>query len=118
MIAALEKHQLLPGISVGIINTGYHHHIEEIYEHLSVYQRNCLHVIHERLRVADVVMNDYMEDFQAASRDKIVVDPIATFKTLLGDIDASYKLVESLIGEYLDRRPPDVFDVKTARGRK
>jgi hypothetical protein len=118
MIAELDKRQLLPGIQVGIINTGYHQHIDEVYEHLSVYERNCLHTIHERLRVADEVMNSYMDNFQAAFRDKVVKDPIVTFKTLLGDIDGSYQVVESLIDSYLKRKPIDVFNVKTATNKR
>ena len=79
MISALKKHQLLSGVSVAIVNIGYHQHISELYEHLSVNQRNCLHVIHEHLRVADEVMNRFMDDFQAASRDKVIEDPFDAY---------------------------------------
>ncbi len=113
MITALEKHQLLSGVSVAIINTGYHQHISELYEHLSVNQRNCLHVIHERLRVADDVMNRFMDDFQAASRDKVIENPSTAFNALLSDIEASYQTVEALIDSYLNNKPIDVFNVKS-----
>ena len=49
IIDKLKKKEILPGESVGIINIGYRHYAAEIYEHLSVLERNCLHNIHERL---------------------------------------------------------------------
>src|SRR5258706_2033339 len=118
MTVSLDKHRLIPGISVGIINTGYHQHISELYEHLSINQRNCLHVIHEHLRVADDTMSGFMDAFQAASRDKVVEDPFAAFKSILSDIDGSYQVVDTLIDSYLNGKPTDVFYFKQVKNKK
>jgi hypothetical protein len=112
MTASLNRHQLLSGASVAIANTGYRQNIGELYEHLSINQRNCLHVIHERLRVADEIMNRFMDDFQAASRDKVIEDPFDAFKTILGNTETSYQTVEVLIDSYIDNKPIDVFHIK------
>jgi hypothetical protein len=59
MTAALNKHEILPGDSVSIISTGYRQHISELYEHLSLKQRNCLHVIYQRLEISENLMNGF-----------------------------------------------------------
>src|SRR4029077_17526173 len=82
MITSLDQRKVLPGISVSAVSTGYRHHISELYEHLSIIKRNCLHVIHEPLRLSDQIVNRFVDDFQAASRDKVLADPFAAFKIM------------------------------------
>ncbi len=111
IIYNLEKQQILPGLSVAIINTGYKQHIAELYEHLNVLQRNCLHVIHDRLDVADRVLSSFEHDLISAMREKILHDPFKAYKGRFEDIFKSYDVVENLIKDYLDEKPADVFYV-------
>src|SRR5262249_18575352 len=108
IIASLDQRKLLPGISVSAVNTGYRHHISEVYEHLSLIQRNCLHVIHEHLRLSDEIVNRFFDDFQAVTRNKVVDDPFRAFKSMLSEIDGSYQKAETLITSYLSNKPIDV----------
>ena len=72
IIDNLDEEKVLSGLSVGIMNTGYKQHIAELYEHLSILQRNCLHVIHERLNIADKTLSSFEHDIASAVREKII----------------------------------------------
>ena len=112
MINSLRKKEVLPGDAVGIINIGYKHHIPELYEHLPFLQRNCLHVIYERLRIADEILSLFKRDFISAIQEKIIHDPWEYYAEHLKEILNSYGVVEDLIKDYLDGKPKDVFYVK------
>lgn len=109
IITDLGKKVLLPGLSVPIISVGYIQLIKEVYEHLCPAQRNCLHVIYERLRVADEVLSRFMDDFIAAMKEGVLADPWKAYSDQLGDINASYNIVGDLIDSYLSGSPIDVF---------
>jgi len=113
IIAALEKRQTLSGLSVRIINTGYNQHIAELYEHLPILKRNCLHVIHESLNIADKTLYSFERDF--ISIGKIIDYPFMTYKGRFLDILHTYDKVEKLIKEYLEGKPSDVFYIKNKK---
>jgi hypothetical protein len=112
IISSLEKQRILSGLSVKIVNTGYNRHIEELYEHLTVLQRNCLHVIHEHLAVADKILFSFEQDFLSAKREQIIDNPFDAYKGRFRDILNSYSVVEKLIKGYLKGKPEDVFFVE------
>jgi len=109
MDAALDQQQMLGGVSVRIANTGYRQHITELYEHLSPKQRNCLHVIHERLRVVDQFMEEFEERFEPAAQTKIVDNPRAAFRGRCTEMIENYETAIKLIDSYLAGDPIDVF---------
>jgi len=109
IIVKLDEQQILPGVSVGIINTGYKQYIKELYEHLSFLQRNCLHIIYERLDVADKTLFSFEHDFVSVIREKIIDKPFEAYKGRFQDILESYDVVKNLIKGYLDGNPTDVF---------
>ncbi|MBN8476774.1 hypothetical protein [Sulfuritalea sp.] len=109
IIGNLGKRVLLPGLSVPIISLGYDELIKAVYEHLSPLQRNCLHVIYERLRVADNTLANFKDDFLAMIKAGVLADPWKAFADQFQDINASYDVVEDLIASYLSNRPIDVF---------
>jgi len=115
IIAALEKHQVLPGLSVGIINTGYKQHIAELYEHFSFLERNCLHVIHEHLDINDKILFLFEDKFKSAIQDKVINKPFEFYKGYFKEILQSYDIVENLIKAYLDGNPTDVFHIENKR---
>ncbi|MBA7638294.1 hypothetical protein ES703_45947 [subsurface metagenome] len=109
IIDNLDEEKVLSGLSVGIMNTGYKQHIAELYEHLSILQRNCLHVIHERLNIADKTLSSFEHDIASAVREKIIDKPFELYKSRLQEILQSYNVIEDLIKKYLAGKPIDVF---------
>jgi len=112
IITALNKREILSGDSVPIMDTAYRRHIGELYEHLTLKQRNCLHVIHERLRSAD----ELLSSFEPRISDEVLrlgasVQPYVKYKTLFKDHQESYDVVTKLIDSYLANEPEDVFYV-------
>jgi len=112
MINSLKENKILSGKSVKIINTGYKSHIAELYEHLSLNQRNCLHFIHERLDIADETLfsfeDSYINNPHKEMRDLL----LASYKKKLPEIMECYKVVSDLINSYLNGTPKDVFNIK------
>lgn len=118
MIGALQKEQMLGGISVGIVSIGYRQHIGELYEYLGQRRRDCLHVIHERLKNADDMLSSFENDFTSAVQDKVVNDPFAAYAGRLSDILENYDCVEKLIESYLEEKPTDVFYIESGKFKK
>jgi hypothetical protein len=115
-IEALNNGRVLPMMAVRAVTMGYRSYIEELYEHFSDIERNCLHVIYERLRVADEHMESFHEDFQKAVKDGMVENPWDAFVGYLEDLVDSYEVIKKLIDSYLYANPEDVFHIK-ARGK-
>lgn len=119
MIDRLNNRRILSGLSVGIINTGYKQHISELYEHLTLLQRNCLHVIHEYLNIAEKILFSFEKNFMdALLKEKNIHDPFETYKGRLQDVLESYDKVESLIKGYLNGKPTDVFYIEDNENNK
>ena len=109
-IAKLQQKQVLPTMSVHALTTGYSSVLSALYPHLSLVERNCLHVIYERLRVMDEVMDSLERDFLAAVREKTVDNPWVVYADRLDDMLHSVGVVEELAKSYLSGKPVDVFD--------
>ncbi len=101
----------MPTLSVRMVATGYYSVLEELYPHLRPLERNCLHVIFERIRVADEQLDQFEDGFVRAVKDKIITDPWATFCGRLEELLESYGVVEELSRSYLVNKPVDVFKV-------
>lgn len=114
-VQALHQSRVLPMVAVRAITLGYNSHIKDLYEHYSEIERNCLHVIYERLRVADQHMESFHEDFQKALKDQLVNDPWKAYAGYLGDIINSYDVVRTLIQSFLNGKPEDVFHTSIRR---
>lgn len=108
IISKLKIKEILHGESVGIINIGYRHYAAEIYEHLGVLERNCLHNIHERLDVADKMLRCFKSDILNLIKDKVLDKPYEAYEKHFSDILESYGLVKKLINSYLNGDPIDV----------
>ena len=108
-IAHLKQKQVMPTLSVHTVTTGYYSVLEALYPHLQLVERNCLHVIFERLRVADEQMDGFEDSFVKAVKDKIIEDPWFTYISRLDELLESYTVIEQLACSYLAMRPIDVF---------
>lgn len=108
-IAHLKQQRFMPTLSVRSVVTGYYSVLDDLYPHLSLVERNCLHVIYERLRVADEQMDGFEESFVRAVKDKIIDDPWSAYAGRLEELLASFDVVEDLARAYIARKPIDVF---------
>ncbi|HDL01749.1 MAG TPA: hypothetical protein ENH23_05910 [candidate division Zixibacteria bacterium] len=66
----LQKKALMSTMSVRLLGRGYQENIGELYIHLSDLERNCLHVIFERLRIADDLLDSLENNFMTAVKEK------------------------------------------------
>jgi phytoene/squalene synthetase len=108
-VVHLKAQRFMPTRSVHAVTTGYQSVFNDVYPHLSLVERNCLHVIYERLRVAEEVMDGLEDDFLKAVKDKAFDDPWAAFAGRLEETLASYEVVEDLARAYIAMTPIDVF---------
>jgi hypothetical protein len=109
---SLSRDRLLPGESVAILSLGWRQHGPELYSHLEPKQRNCLHVIHERLRVADEFLAGFETYHRHALAEGVITDPKQACRDRLADLTDSYSVVSTLISGYLSGRPQDVFNTE------
>ena len=113
-IGHMTEHKFMPTKAVRILATGYYSVLEDLYPHLKPIERNCLHIIFERVRVAEETLDKLEESFVRAVKDKVVSDPWGTFAGQLEETRESYKVVEELARSYLANKPEDVFAVGRA----
>lgn len=105
----------MPTLSCRTVATGYYSVLEDLYPHLSLRERTCLHIIFERLRVADEQAHGFGRNFIGAVKDKILPDPWNTFAGGLEELLESYSVIEQLARSYLAGKPEDVFGVDNAQ---
>ena len=110
-IQALKSKAVMPMLSVRSVRIGYGEFIKELYPHYSDLERNCLHVIYERLRVADEVMESAHTDLLSKLKDGVLAEPWSAHIGHLEELLASYDVVENLIKSFLNGKPEDVFHI-------
>ena len=115
-LAHLSTKKVLPTRSIRIIAAGYTNNITELYPYLSAKERNSLHVIYERLKISDEMLNSFDRDIFSEIKEKIMAEPFKVFTGRLNDVDASYDMVKKLIKAYLDGEPEDVFYLEDKGG--
>jgi hypothetical protein len=91
---------------------GYEHNISELYPYLNKRERNCLHVIYERLKINDEMMDSFEVNILNAIQEKVMADPWDVFKGRLRDVSDSYGVAQELINSFLKGKPIDVFSVE------
>ena len=108
-IAHLKQQRFMPTLSVRSVVTGYQSVLDDLYPHLSLVERNCLHVIYERLRVADEQMDGFEDSFIEAVKDKIIDNPWSAYTDRLEELLKSFDVVDQLARAYIAKKPIDVF---------
>ena len=107
----LKSKRVMPMLGVRSVMIGYQSIVQDLYPNLSVLERNCLHVIYERLRVADEFMERFESDISTAIREKVIEDPYNVFAGKIEDLIDSYQTVKDITTSYLVGTPVDVFRV-------
>jgi len=115
IIKNLDEKNILDGRSVHMLSIGYKNHISDLYEHLTVKQRNCLHVIYERIVVMDDFMDSIKKEFVFDQKQNIYNDLYGGYKVILQDFLQSCSVVDGLIQSYLNNDPTDVFYVEDCK---
>ena len=112
MLDAIANRELLGGSSVRFLDAGYRTYFVDINEHLTPKQRNCIHVIYERLSNIDSVLFSFEDEFRSALNDPAVTNPYYASTARLKDCLASLEVISKLIEGYLDGSPEDVFYIE------
>ncbi|MHB8068622.1 MAG: hypothetical protein ACYDIC_12075 [Desulfobaccales bacterium] len=111
----LSQGKILPGPAVRSLSTVYRSTISEIYPYLSLKERNLLHVVYERLRVGDEILENYVSILSRELQEKLIKDPIQGWIVRMkGQID-SFVIIDDLLKSYIKCEPRDVFNVDTKR---
>lgn len=105
----MQHQRFMPTLSVRTVTVGYYSVQESVYPHLKPVERNCLHVIFERLRVADEQMDGMEQTFMRAVKDKVTEDPWDVFVVRCRELLESYDVAAQLATSYLERKPVHVF---------
>ena len=108
-IQECKTRRILPTISVRTVRTGYDAHIDDLYIAYSGLERNCLHVIYERLRICDELMDAFDKNFQESLERGIVKEPWDVAINQLEELLQSYDVIDKLIQSFLEGTPKDVF---------
>ena len=111
-IDALENNRVLPMSSVHAPSSIYDSHLALLSGHLRSRQRNCLHVIYEKLRVLDKTMDSFRADFQQDIADECLKNPFKAYKGILIDLLRQCDVVVRNIESYLNGNPIDVHQTK------
>jgi hypothetical protein len=114
-IRHLSEQRVMPMLSVHAVTTGYRCVIDDLYPHLSLVERNCLHVIYERLRVADQQMDEFEGSFTRTREEGVINDLWTVYAERLEELLESYSVVEDLARSYVTGEPVDVFGVEAQR---
>jgi hypothetical protein len=105
----LKQGKILPGAAVHSLSTVYSSAIAELYPYLKLKDRNLLHVVYERLRVGDEILENYESNLSREIKENLIGNPIQGWISRMTEQIGSYKVINDLIKSYLDGNPKDVF---------
>ena len=108
-IQSFQAGRVLPTISVRTVRTGYDAFIGTLYLIYSERERNCLHVIYERLRISDEIMDSFDKNFKESLKSGLIEQPWGVAVGQLEELLQSYDVIDGLIQSFLDGIPKDVF---------
>ena len=108
-IQTFQTGRVLPTISVRTVRTGYDAYLDTLYLTYSERERNCLHVIYERLRISDEKMDSFDKDFQESLKSGVIDKPWDVAVSTLEELLQPYDVIGGLIQSFLDGTPKDVF---------
>ncbi|RUS44986.1 hypothetical protein [Cohnella sp. AR92] len=111
IIDSLSKKVITPGQTVGILEIGYKNNITDLYNHLTVKERNCLHIIYERLRITNNEINQFESSIKSDIKEKAFEDPYRIYRVRFEKLKESNELVLKLIDSMLSKNPIDVMEI-------
>lgn len=109
IIENLQSKKILSGNSVHSVSSVYVKYLSLLSVYLKQNEIDNLHIIYERLRNHDKVMDEFESLIIKDIDMKLVKDPWLKYENIFNDIIDSYKLVQSLIKDLLKNEPKDIF---------
>ena len=107
----LNQGKILPGPAVRSLSTVYRSTITDIYPFLSIKERNLLHVVYERLRVGDEILENYVSLLSRELQENLIKDPIQGWIVRMNNQLDSYEIIIDLLKSYLNHSAKDVFNI-------
>ncbi|NOS67471.1 MAG: hypothetical protein HOO67_03870 [Candidatus Peribacteraceae bacterium] len=112
IISALQQSKIQSGITIRTFDLAYKKYLPELYEHLSLKERNCIHTIYEHLLLNDELLANYEKELGDDLLRKVTKDPMGKHLSHLKDMLISYEQVEKWIESYIKGDPADVLHVE------
>lgn len=109
MIKALERKEILPGMSVPCANMMYTSHFNTVIKNLKGIERDNIENVYSRLKIDDDFLNKFEENFRADFKAQFASDPWAAYKNKLEDILEDYEIAQELIRGLLKDKPVDIY---------
>ena len=108
-MAALDKQAFLSGDTVPFCEVIYDNNYAEIAPHLSLKERNIVHVIYSNFKTVDETLREFEPNIRAVVADIERLGLImGTFKVKLNELPRILDVQEKLIGSILNGTPIDV----------
>lgn len=107
----LEAGNIFSGRFVRPMNTGYKQHITELYQHLNIKERACLHCLYEQFRIADEFLSAYEDRIKHEIRMRGATVS-QEYIDRLSDVLTRYNIAECLVRSYLGGEPKDVTHIE------
>jgi hypothetical protein len=82
---------------------------------MSSKERNLLHVVYERLRVGDEILENYVSLLSRELQENLIKDPIQGWIKRMQDQIDSYTIITNLLNSYFIGKPIDVFNIDAQR---
>ncbi len=112
IIAAIDKMEILPAISVGAASAVYEHNTASVILLLKPIERDIVENIYSRMKIVDVYLNTFENNLMNSIKDKIAADPWKVYKSKSSDMFESCKVSQEYIKSVLENKPIDIYKRK------
>lgn len=109
IISGYKMGHSLSGLSVRMMTSGYNKNILNIYNSYTRTERECLHVIYERIRISDDVLDSIENDYLKIKRENIIQNPEEMVIKRLEALNSSFELITKLISDFQKGVAVEVF---------
>jgi hypothetical protein len=109
IIENLQIKKILSGNSVHSAKSVYIKYISLFSVYLKPIEMDNLHIIYEHLRHHDKFMDEFESRIKNDIESNRISDPWLKYEKDFKDINETYDLVQSLIKDYLENKPKDIY---------
>jgi hypothetical protein len=109
ILADLQERRIRSGISVKFMTGSYDFNLYLAYSYLTPIQRDSLHIIYERARIADALMMGFETELLKHIEIKLVDNPYQMFYARMKEVLENFDVIEDLSKQYISGKPVDVL---------
>lgn len=113
ILNAIEKKEVLSGISVNAARAVYESHTSSIILLLEPIERDLIQNIYSRLEIIDTYLDNFENEIITAIKDNIANDPWAVYKSRSSDMKDNCEIIQEYIKSALDKVPLDIYERKS-----